>query len=310
MKAVKIMTCMLLSFVVLALGVGYAQTTEEITSTGNVNFTHTSLYISKITTEGNVNILGYSETTLSLTAEKDSIMSVTITNPLSDTYYYLNYTAGDHKLNVSGVQLGTSIAPGGTVTLTVVFPEAVDHDHTVKFNFTVVPPVLEEPDDDGGVTTNATAIVEFVMNSTKYGLNLETLKNTFESWCTSTNRVLFCRDNGVSGGNLNKEYGEINAENVYYTLEWVSTTKYNLYLYYASEAENNLGKYIVVYRQEIVFNSLDNMWMTGDSFKGYGKMVKDINGNGIEHIKKEDGYEYVVWYASQDELPNGAQLGS
>ena len=45
MKIVKGLVCILFSLIVLMLGVGYAQSTDEITATGKVNFTHTDLYI-------------------------------------------------------------------------------------------------------------------------------------------------------------------------------------------------------------------------------------------------------------------------
>lgn len=310
MKLVKGLVCILFSLVVLMLGVGYAQSTDEITATGNVNFTHTDLYISNIDTQGSVNILGYSDTTLTLTAVKDSVMIISITNPTVDPYYYVNYTAGSYTLNLSDddLKLGSSVAPGKTITFTVRLP-AIANEQTVKFNFSLVPPTLEEPGTDTDkITTNATAIIEFALNDPKHGLNLDKLKHTFEEWCTSTNRVLFCRDNSVTGGNLNKDYGSLNAENIYYTLEWVSATKYNIYLYHSVQAEANLGKYIVVYKQEIVYNSIDKKWSIGDSFKGYGKIQTDVNGNGIEHKINENGIEYVVWYANKDDVPNGGVI--
>ena len=310
MKLVKGLVCILFSLIVLMLGVGYAQSTDEITATGKVNFTHTDLYISNIDTQGSVNILGCSDTTVSLTAVKDSVMIVSITNPTVDTHYYVNYTAGSYTLNISDddLKLGSSVAPGKTITFTVKLP-AIASAQAIKFNFSLVPPTFEEPGTDTDkVTTNATAIIEFVLNDTKHGLNLDKLKHTFEEWCTSTTRVLFCRDNGVTGGNLNKDYGSLNAENVYYTLEWVSSTKYNIYLYHSVQAEANLGKYIVVYKQEIIYNSIDKKWSTGDSFKGYGKIQTDVKGNGIEHKINENGIEYVVWYANKDDVPVGGVI--
>ena len=90
----------------------------------------------------------------------------------------------------------------------------------------------------------------------------------------------------------------------------ISSTKYNAYLYSATDATNNLGKYIVVYKQEIIFNSVDNLnlWVSGDSLKGYGKVVQNKNGNGIEIGEDENGKNYVVWYNSLDSLPKDAVL--
>lgn len=289
MKLAKGLVCMLLSLVALMLGVGYAQSTDELTATGQVNFTHTDLYISNIDTQGSVNILGYSDTLVSLTAVKDSVMIVSITNPTVDTHYYVNYTAGGYTLNISDdLKLGSSVAPGKTITFTVTLPD-IASAQAIKFNFSLVP----------------AKSIEFVLNDTNFGFNRENNKNTFKDWCNSTNRVLFCRDNTVTGGNLNNNYGTLNAEDVYYTLEWVSSTKYNIYLYYAMQAEANLGKYIVVYKQDIIYNSIDKKWSTGDTFQGYGKMQTDVNGNGIEHKINENGIRYVVWYANKGDVPNG-----
>ena len=81
-----------------------------------------------------------------------------------------------------------------------------------------------------------------------------------------------------------------------------STTQYNIYLYYAKDAiKSNEDKYLVTYKQEIVYNTTDNKWMTGDSFKGYAKLISLSNNGkvfGIEHNNKN-----VSWYA---DLPAGA----
>lgn len=81
-----------------------------------------------------------------------------------------------------------------------------------------------------------------------------------------------------------------------------STTQYNIYLYYAKDAINsNEDKYLVTYKQEIVYNTTENKWMTGDSFKGYAKLISLSNNGkvfGIEHNNKN-----VSLYA---DLPTGA----
>ena len=320
MKLVKVLICVALSLSFLIIGIGFAVPNATLNFTGNVSFQHTDLYISNVTTQGNVNIIGYSGTMFTLTADQGATMTVSITNPLNDPYYYLNYTAGDHTLTTTA-KLGDAVPAGGTLNFTVTFDDVIDHEHMVKFNFTVVPPTLEEPDppvdpdNPGGggnnedqTPSNATAAVEFVINHATRGLNADNDKHTFEQWCNEGNRILYCLDNTVSGGNLNKEFASIGAAGVYFTMEWVSSTKYNAYLYSATDATNNLGKYIVVYKQEIIFNSVDNLWVNGDSFKGYAKVVNATNGNGIEIGEDENGKNCVVWYDNENELPNGAEI--
>ena len=50
------------------------------------------------------------------------------------------------------------------------------------------------------------------------------------------------------------------------------------------------------------------LWVNGDSFKGYAKVVNATNGNGIEIGEDENGKNYVVWYNSLDSLPEDAVL--
>ena len=66
MKLVKGLVCMLLSLVVLTLGIGYAQLTDEITATGELNYVHTTLYISDMTPDAGVSVAGYSGTLINL----------------------------------------------------------------------------------------------------------------------------------------------------------------------------------------------------------------------------------------------------
>ncbi len=56
MKLVKGLVCMLVSLVVLTLGIGYAQMNDEITAIGELNYVHTSLYISDMTPDTSVSV--------------------------------------------------------------------------------------------------------------------------------------------------------------------------------------------------------------------------------------------------------------
>ena len=154
MKLVKVLICVALSLSFLIIGIGFAVPNATLNFTGDVSFQHTNLYISNVTTQGNVNIIGYSGTMFTLTADKGATMTVSITNPLNDPYYYLNYTAGDHTLDdvidnehVDGFTLsenmvaGAEIASGGTLTFTVAFTAGVEY--IIKFNFTTVDPETE-----------------------------------------------------------------------------------------------------------------------------------------------------------------------
>ena len=316
MKLVKVLICVALSLSFLIIGIGFAVPNATLNFTGDVSFQHTGLYISNVTTEGTVNIIGYSGTMFTLTADKGATMTVSITNPLIDPYYYLNYTAGDHTLTITA-KLGDEVPAGGTLNFTVTFDDVIDHEHMVKFNFTAVPPTLEEPDppvdtdDSGGSgsgttggTTNATAALEFVIHNTDWGLNHNNTQHNFEAWCNSGNPILHCLDKNVTGNNLSNAFNDLDAQDVHYILEWVSTTQYNIYLYYAKDAiPSNEDKYLVTYKQEIVYNTTENKWMTGDSFKGYAKLIplsKNEKEFGIEHNNKN-----VIW---ETDLPAGAEV--
>ncbi len=318
MKVVKCLICMLLSLVVLTIGIGFAQLTDEITATGELNYTHTSLYISSVTPNTGVTVTGYSGTLINLTSEAGKSITLTVTNPTSDEYYFLNYTSSLHSISISESELplGKAVpASYGSITFTVTFTEA--KDYSVKFNFTLIPPEIDVGGDEGGEgeddgftsSTNATAVIDFTVNHMSYGLNADINKNGFLYWCTSSNRILFCRKKSVSGANLNNEFATLGASNIYYTLEWVSETKYNLYLYYTAEADANRGKYITVYKQEIIYNSVIGEWAPADSYKGYAKAVTfDKEINQIELAEGSNGNDYVVWYSSKNDLPTDAEI--
>ena len=75
-----------------------------------------------------------------------------------------------------------------------------------------------------------------------------------------------------------KEYDKLGATNIYYTLEWVNETTYQFYLFYSAEAvKGNIGTYIDVYKQTIIYNSTLGKWVAGDSDKGYSKVVEFNN---------------------------------
>ena len=231
MKLVKGLVCMLLSLVVLTLGIGYAQLTDEITATGELNYIHTTLYFSDVTPDTSVAVTGYSGTLINLNVtEKEKSIKIKITNPTKDPYYYLDNTASNENFTLSEtLVLGAAIAASnGTIEFTATFKET--GDYSIQFVFTLVPPVLE--DDDGFISsTNATALINFVIDNMDYGLNADTDKHAFAFWCTGSKRVLFCLDSSVSGTNLGKEYDKLGATNIYYTLEWVNETTYQLYLF-------------------------------------------------------------------------------
>ena len=103
MKLVKGLVCMLLSLVVLTLGIGYAQLTDEITATGELNYTHASLYISDMTPDTGVTVIGYSETLINLNVtEAEKSIKIKITNPTQDPYYYLNNTSSNENFTMVG----------------------------------------------------------------------------------------------------------------------------------------------------------------------------------------------------------------
>jgi hypothetical protein len=135
------------------------------------------------------------------------------------------------------------------------------------------------------------------------GLNSSADKKTFEQWCYSGRPVLHYLDTNVSGNNLPKLFEQLKAQNVAYTLEWISETKYNIYLYSANDAtKTNDGKYIITYKQEILYNTTEDLWYAADSFKGYAMVEKaPQHGYGVQ----TENNKKVVWYAA---LPNGAEI--
>ena len=137
MKLVKGLVCMFLSFVVLTLGIGYAQLTDEITATGELNYTHTSLYFSDVTPDAGVAVTGYSETLINLTAQAGGTINLSITNPTDYKHYYSDYTSAIDGFDLSeNMVAGAEIASSGTLTFTVAF--TAGGEYIIKFNFTTV----------------------------------------------------------------------------------------------------------------------------------------------------------------------------
>ena len=142
MKLVKGLVCMLLSLVVLMMGIGYAQLTDEIIATGELNYVHTSLYISDMTPDTSVSVTGYSETLINLTAQVGGTINISITNPTDYKHYYSDYTSAIDGFTLSeNMVAGAEIASGGTLTFTVAF--TAGGEYIIKFNFTTVAPETE-----------------------------------------------------------------------------------------------------------------------------------------------------------------------
>ena len=55
-----------------------------------------------------------------------------------------------------------------------------------------------------------------------------------------------------------------------------------------------------------LYNTIDALWTTGDSYKGYAKVQFEKNGYGIEVATDQSRNEYVVWYSNINDLPDGA----
>lgn len=308
MKSAKILICIALSFSFLLVGVGFAQVTATLDFTGNVNFQHTRLYISNIASVNGVDITGYSGTTMNLTAVAGATMTITVTNPMGEIYYYHDYFAGNHTLTTD-MKVGASVAPDGSITFTVTFDGAIANAQIVQFSFLTIPPSLEEPGTGGGNTSNAINALKLIIGEKgdtgkdAIGLNKENNDKTFEAWCTQSNPIIHCLDTNTGGKNLSKIFAASGAADVYFTLEWVSSTKYIVYLYSAKDAISaNEYKYIVTYKQEILYNDIEKLWYasTENTFKGYA-MVRPANheyGVEVENNK-------VKWYS---EPPSGAEV--
>ena len=308
MKSAKILICIALSFSFLLVGVGFAQVTASLDFTGNVSFQHTGLYISDIASVNGVTITGYSGTMLNLTAEAGATMTITVTNPKNDIYYYHDYIAGNHTLTTD-MKVGDSVAPGGSITFTVTFDGAITDAQIVQFNFLALPPTFTEPGTGGSDTSNALAALGLIIGKkgdtgkNAIGLNMENNDKTFEAWCTQSNPILHCLDTNTGGKNLSKIFAASGAADVYFTLEWVSSKKYIVYLYSAKDAISaNEYKYIVTYKQEILYNDIDKLWYasTENTFKGYAMVRPANHGYGVEVENNK-----VKWYS---EPPSGAEV--
>lgn len=60
--------------------------------------------------------------------------------------------------------------------------------------------------------------------------------------------------------------------------------------------KENIGTYIDVYKQTIVYNKITEKWIAGDSVKGYSKVVKFDNQSYQIEVGTLNGNDYVVWY--------------
>lgn len=268
----------------------------------------TQLYISNVSKD----YVTCKGTALTYNASTTESITVTITNPTSDIYYYTDLTIsatgpsatpndGTLYVEVPYVEDGVNkvkqvyyVDAGMTITFTVSFSVAKQFD--MFFNFTIIPPKAEQT---GGMT-NAPFIVEQVLNKVEHGLNKGDGKHCFEGWCNSKSPILYSTDNKVSGGQLGNLLAEINASGLYFALEYVNSNLYNLYIYPQLDSYTD-GTNVIVYKQILYRETADSLWVPGASYTGYGKL-ESVKHAGTNYYHITTSNNKVLW--TEGELPN------
>ena len=101
--------------------------------------------------------------------------------------------------------------------------------------------------------------------------------------------------------NFNKEFRDIEAENVYFMLQYVSPTQYDLYIFDGTMLDRPKGTNIRVYRQELI--KTDAGWKAGDSFVGYSQIATFKPPKGSSFTALYVVNNAVVWTESV-QIPN------
>lgn len=237
-------------------------------------------------------------------------IQVTVTNPTAHRYYYTDLNTVVQEIvaepiaGTAGVVVNEVtvyyVEAGSTITFDVSFPQK--DQYMISFNFTLIPPTSEGGDDIGEME-NAPGVVGNVLNMANYGLNMEVSGNVgFVNWCNSGKPVLYSTDNKVSGGQLATLIAEANASGLYFTLEYINSNQYNLYIYPSYSGNGYPGGDVLVYKQVLYREGEGSMWQTGESFKGYATLIRVKHaGTNYYHMPTTNSGKTVAW--NQGEIP-------
>ena len=135
-RKMKVLLCILLSFMTCMLSVGYAAVSEELTISGDAQYYLPPLYISNVEWIGGTGVLDSEDHTidttlkstlrLASTASSNVVLAVTVKNRTNDIYGYSGTTAESGSYSNANIAYGIYSNEGCTTRLakkTALHPE-------------------------------------------------------------------------------------------------------------------------------------------------------------------------------------------
>lgn len=151
-------------------------------------------------------------------------------------------------------------------------------------------PFSYKPDDvlpqDPEHSENHMAIVEYILNEARYGLNavygLDRYLIPASLWARGS--VIHCRERVLFSTTFRDLFTPSTAQNIYFVLEGISDNEIALYTMSKSIVDASaVGENVVVYRTVFRKNS-DDMWSADETVVGYAPVV-GINRNSFMSIE-------------------------
>ena len=306
-KGLVVIMCLLCLFT----SIGYAQLSDTLTIEGSVTVEEPEgIYIQNAVAadQSGVTVTQYVGNILTVDVEPnltDAEVTLTIKNNSTTDLYLLGVLCPENITCAKDLPVGMEFKQGGTGQFIMKLSHTADQaaSATLTIQFTDVPSSLG---GDNQQHTNATQVINFIINDPGVGLNSQSsllLQN-----CNQARPVLWCKEKATQGGNLNGIYGNTATSHVLFMMEYSNANKYNVYILDLNIASDNIdnnleGKNIVVYKQEIIKN--DTGWVAGQSSKGYAKIAEFDPSSGktvlaLETTSNNNNVPAsVVWYPGE-----------
>ena len=277
-KGLVVIMCLFCLFT----SIGYAQLSGTLTIEGSVTVEEPDgIYIQNAVAadQSDVTVTQYVGNILTVNVEpnvSDAVVTITIKNNSTTDLYLLDVLCPENITCDKDLPVGMEFKQGEAkdFIMKLSHTAAQAASATLTIQFTDVPSSLG---GDNQQHTNATQVINFIINDLKVGLNSQS--SLLRQNCNQARPVLWCKENATTGGNLDGIYGNEATSHVLFMMEYIDNNKYNIYildLNVENEIDKNLeGRNIVVYKQEVIKN--DTGWVAGQSSKGYAKIAELFN---------------------------------
>ena len=303
-KGLIVIMCLLCLFT----SIGFAQLSDTLTIEGTVSVEEPEgIYIQSAVAADNsgVTVTQYVGNILTVNIQPgitNAEVVIRIKNNSPTDQYFLNAVCPENMTCATdSLPVGTKFESGGTVEFTAKISNTAAQETTaaIIFQFIEIPPALG--DDENQEHTNATQVINFIINDPDAGLNSSNSLLLYN--CTLDRPVVWCKENATQGGTLDGIYSNTATSHVVFMMEYSTENAYNIYILDLNVTGKEInadltGQTVVVYKQEIV--RIDNVWVASQSSKGYSKIAQFTPSKGksvlaIETTSINNVPTSVVW---------------